>query len=89
MFENEPTTDTRKIIETYVNNNLKKDFGSVNDKINKYIYFIRYYSKHLEDEKNKLLKKYGITNFYKNTMTQEETTKIIIGINKNLIKIVE
>lgn len=86
MFEND---DTGKIIENYVNNNFKKDFNSVNDKINKYIYFIRYYSKHLDDEKNKILKKYGITNFYKNIMTQEETNNIINKLNKDLTKNVE
>ena len=86
MFENE---NTCKIIENYINDVFKKDFSSVNDTVNKYIYFIRYYSKYLENEKNKILEKNGINNFYKNIMTQEETNKIVININKNLMKIVE
>lgn len=86
MFEEDITS---KIIENYVNKDFKKEFNQISDNTNKYLYFIRYYSKYLDNEKNLLLKKFGLNEFYKKILSKKETEIAIKNINKNLLKNVE
>lgn len=76
-------------IDNYINNKFYKDFNEIDKSANKYIYFIRFYSKYLEDKKNELLNSFGIKNFYKKELKPNEEINIITEINKNLIKYVE
>jgi len=86
MFEEDITS---KIIENYVNNKFKNDFNQISDNMNKYLYFIRYYAKYLDSEKNLLLKQFGLNEFYKKVFSKKETEIAITNINKNLLKNVE
>jgi hypothetical protein len=81
--------NTVQEIDNYINNKFGNDFSEVDSTGNKYLYFIRYYSKYLEDKKNKLLNKFGQKNFYKKELKPNEEKNIIKEINKNLIKYVE
>lgn len=86
MYSDENTV---KLIDNYINKKFTDDFKSVDSKMNKYIYFIRYYSKYLDENRNKLLNSFGIKNYYKKELKQNEEKNIIKEINKNLIKILE
>jgi len=81
--------NTVQEIDNYINNKFLNDFNEINKTMNKYLYFIRYYSKYLEDKKNKLLGSFGMQNFYKKELNPNEEKNIIKEINKNLIKCVE
>jgi hypothetical protein len=75
-------------INWYIINKFSKDFSINTDinKTNKYILFIRFYSRHLDDEKNKIIKKIGLdpSLTYQNDLGQEYQNKLIDGINDKL-----
>jgi hypothetical protein len=83
IYEN---SDTANIINNYIINKFSKDFNEIDSSMNKYIYFIRYYSKYLDSNKNKLLKSFGIKNYYKKEFKPNEEKNIITNINKHLLK---
>lgn len=75
------------IINNYIINEFKNDFNiSSNNKTNVYILFIRYYSKYLDMEKNKIIKKYNIDQslIYQEELDLNTYNKIIECINKDL-----
>lgn len=81
MFENE---NTEKLLDNYIIN--KFEIKIKND-TNKYLDFIRYYSSHLNNEKNKLLSKYGIDEHYKEHIKQNDMIKLTKNINNDMLKI--
>ena len=76
------------VIDNYIINNFKKDFKNINND-NLYMVFIRYYARHLDLEKNKVLKSFGINNkdMYKKYYNYNEMKIISDNINNKLLKI--
>lgn len=88
LFENKINMNPIDFINWYIINKFSKDFSINTDvnKTNKYILFIRFYSRHLDNEKNKIIKKIGLdpSLTYQNDLAQEYQTKLIDGINDKL-----
>ena len=78
------------LINWYIINKFKKEFSGISDdnQNNSYMIFIRYYSKRLDTEKKKLLKKLDINpNILYNVDLKEKNYKIIIKkLNDELFK---
>ena len=77
--------NTRELIELYIENYFKKDFKEITDNKNKYLYFIRYYSNKLDEEKNKIMKIIGMNDIYKKNIDDLEMKKISKFINNKLL----
>jgi hypothetical protein len=79
------------VINYYIINKFEKDFEDKNnsDNINKYMRFIRYYGRYLDENKNKLIDNYGIERsvIYQNDMSEDNQIKITKIINKELLKL--
>lgn len=88
LFKNKININPVNFINWYIINKFDKDFDINNNinKTNKYILFIRFYSRHLDNEKNKIIKKFGLepSLTYQNDLSQEYQTKLINSIDNKL-----
>lgn len=88
FYKNKININPIEFINWYIINKFIKDFDIDQNlnKSNKYILFIRYYSRFLDFEKNKILKKIGLDYrlSYQNDMDVNFQNKLIEGINKKL-----
>ena len=83
--------DTIKIINRYIINNFESDFNLYNVKdYNKYMMFIRYYGKYLDENKNKIIKNMGIREeiLYNNEIKNNILNEIIEKINEEFKRII-
>lgn len=88
LFKNKININPIDFINWYIINKFDKDFNinsSIN-KTNKYILFIRFYSRHLDNEKNKIIAGFGLepSLTYQNDLSQEYQTKLIDSIDNKL-----
>jgi hypothetical protein len=91
LYKNNSKANPIDFINWYIINKFSKEFN-INEntnKTNKYILFIRYYSRYLDIEKNNLISKYNLdpSISYQNDLEINFHNKIIICINENLKKI--
>ena len=77
------------VINYYIINKFSKEFKKKKETENKYMRFIRYYGRFLDECKNNLMKKYDIERsiIYQENLNPENQQKIIGLINKDLMKI--
>lgn len=88
LFKNKINMNPIEFINWYIINKFDKDFNINTDinKTNKYILFIRFYSRYLDNEKNKIITKLGLdpSLTYQNDLDHEYQSKLINGINNEL-----
>jgi hypothetical protein len=88
LFKNKINMNPIDFINWYIINKFDKDFNidqNIN-KTNKYILFIRFYSRYLDFKKNEIIKKFGLdpTLSYQNDLLQDYQSELIININNQL-----
>lgn len=88
LFKNKININPIDFINWYIINKFDKDFGidyNIN-KTNKYILFIRFYSRYLDFKKNEIIKKFGLdpSLSYQNDLDQDYHFKLINSINNEL-----
>lgn len=88
LFKNKININPIDFINWYIINKFDSDFNidSNINKTNKYILFIRYYSKYLDLKKNELITKFGLdySISYQNDFESNYQDKLINNINKEL-----
>ncbi len=76
-------------INWYIINKFEEDFPEIKDLGNKYMNFIRFYAKRLDNEKNKLIKSIGIEPelLYHTELSKSDIKMIVKKLNKELYDI--
>jgi hypothetical protein len=93
LYDNLNSLDIIRLLNSYILNKFSDDFKEINldTQNNKYLIFIRYYGKNLDEYKNNLIKKFkfSLNTIYHVNLNNKNYNKLCNDIIKNIEKILE